>query len=242
MTAASSTQILAMHGWAGDQRAWQPWAELAAQRGWSMCCGERGYGQLPPNIPAWEPLARQRLVIAHSLGPHLLPAAVWHQATSVVLLASFAAFVPPGRAGRPVAAALHGMRQCLQGEEPSATESMLEAFFARAAAPFPASLLPSGPLQQGISPVGRERLRTDLQQLASTHGLPEGFPRQRPVLLVEAEDDQIVCPASRALLRDALPAAEVLRLPRAGHCLLGTGLPPMVFSWLDAQVAAAGDR
>ena len=29
---APKTQLIAAHGWAGDSRAWQPWAELAAAR------------------------------------------------------------------------------------------------------------------------------------------------------------------------------------------------------------------
>ena len=52
-------------------------------------------------------------MIAHSLGLHLLPATVLAQADAVVLLASFSAFVPQGRAGRAVAAALKGMQAAL---------------------------------------------------------------------------------------------------------------------------------
>jgi pimeloyl-[acyl-carrier protein] methyl ester esterase len=218
--AAPATEVIAVHGWAGDSRAWAPWAALANERGWRFRCCERGYGQLPPALPHWDPASGRRIVIAHSLGPHLLPEATWREASAAVLLTSFAAFLPPGRQRRPLAASLRGMAAQLEaGEE--ATAAMLRQFFAKVADPFPASRLPEGPLEQGIPDEGRQRLLDDLQLLARCTALPAGLPPQIPVLLVEARDDQIVCEASRALLRQALPQATVWSLERAGHGLLG---------------------
>ena len=57
------------------------------------------------------------------------------------------------------------------------------------------------------------------------------------MLLVEANDDQIVVEASRALLRQALPHATVWTLSRAGHGLLQPDLPERVLGWIaDAQL------
>lgn len=225
-----SNAIIAMHGWGGDSRAWAPWIEGAQARGWSMACGERGYGQLEPALPRWRPDQQRRVLIGHSLGPHLLPAELWSSATAVVLLASFAAFVPPGRDGRPVAAALRAMAARLAAGD---AQGQLRDFFARVAAPFPVSRLPVGPLQQGLSAAGGARLQQDLQRLAATTGLPAGFPSDVPVLVVEAEDDQIVSAASRELLRAALPQADVWTLQRAGHALLGHDLAKAVLEWVS---------
>lgn len=227
--ASSPIQLVAMHGWAGDSRAWQPWAEQAAERGWAFCSGERGYGQLPPLVPAWSPDSTQRVVIGHSMGPHLLPAELLEQATAVVLLASFAGFVPPGRDGKGLRIALRGMAQRLETGD---TTAMLRDFFRQAAAPHPMKALPPGPLEQGISSAGRARLLSDLRQLGAIDALPRGFPEAVPVLIVEANDDQIVAAASRAQLRQAIPSATVWTLTQAGHSLLQPDLPERVLHWI----------
>lgn len=229
----SGTQLLAMHGWAGDHRAWEPWALLAAARGWAFSCGERGYGQLPLQQPTWFSDSHCRVVIGHSMGPHLLPPELLSQASAVVLLASFAAFVPPGHEGKGLRTALRGMSQRLESGEATA---MLRDFFRQAAAPHPVAALPPGPLEQGLSPEGSQRLLEDLRRLAEINTLPQGLPGDVPVLIVEANDDQIVSAASRALLRQALPQATVWSLDQAGHCLLDPQLPDRVLGWIaDVQ-------
>lgn len=232
-TPTPTTQLIAAHGWAGDSRAWQPWAELAAERGWALSAAERGYGQLPPHQPSWLPQAEHRVVIGHSLGPHLLPPEVWEQATCAVWLASFAAFVPEGRAGRSTRAALQAMGQRIAAGDSTA---LLRDFFREAAAPHPPSALPMGPLEQGINPLGQQRLLEDLHVLQQTAGLPMGYPAAARVLIVEAADDRIVHPSSRAALRALLPQAQVWSLEPAGHCLLDPDLPKRVLEWIaDGQ-------
>ncbi len=226
---AFTTQLIALHGWAGDSGAWQPWAELAAARGWCFSTAERGYGNLPPEQPSWNAQAQQRVVIGHSMGPHLLPAELWQQATTAVWLASFTAFVPPGRQGRSIRAALQAMGQRITSGD---TTALLRDFFREAAAPFPPSALPLGPLEHGITANGRERLLEDLKLLEHRAGLPPGYPVGARALIVEAADDQIVHLASRAALREQLPQAEVWSLEPAGHCLLDPALAARVLDWI----------
>jgi pimeloyl-[acyl-carrier protein] methyl ester esterase len=241
-SAPASLQVIAMHGWAGDGANWTPWREVSTPLGWRWACGERGYGPRPPLSPAWEGAGR-RVVIGHSMGPHLLDAAVLAGADAVVLLAGFGRFVPPGMEGRRVRTALAAMAAQL-AEGPSEAETALRAqtllrrFLIEAASPDPAELLPPGPADQPVGAAGRERLRQDLALLERCDGLPAGFPSGARVLIVEAEADRIVAPQARALLRQALPQAEVVSLAGAGHCLLRSPVMAPVLEWLQGLGAA----
>jgi pimeloyl-[acyl-carrier protein] methyl ester esterase len=237
---ASSLQVIAMHGWAGDGLGWDLLRQELAAPGWHWQSGERGYGGRTPELPQWAPSGR-RLLIGHSMGPHLLPPSLLEQAEAVVLLAGFARFVPPGREGRRLQTALDGMAaQLAEGPDESHTalraQQLLQAFLAKAAEPDPADLLPHGPASQPVGPEGRRLLREDLERLAASEDLPPGFPEGVPVLIVEAGADRIVVPEARALLRDRLPHAEVLTFDGAGHCLLQAPLASELRRWITGTL------
>ncbi len=225
-------ELIGMHGWAGDSRAWQPWQQAAGRRGWLWHCGEQGYGPLPPCRPAWSAAGGPRAVIVHSLGLHLLPESVIAAADAVVLLASFGRFIPAGRAGRRWHQSLLGMAARLDQGEAGA---LLQDFLAEAAAPDPADLLPAGPGSEPITTEGVKRLRRDLALLEHCDGLPALFPPLARTLIVEAGEDRIVAPQSRLLLRQALPAADVWLQADAGHSLLRADLVEPVLDWLERR-------
>jgi pimeloyl-[acyl-carrier protein] methyl ester esterase len=224
-----TTQVIAMHGWAGDSRGWQPFAAAAAARGWRWAMPDRGYGPVPARQVDWDPQARRRVVIGHSLGPHLLPAALLQQADAVVLLASFGRFLPDGREGRRLQAALAGMGEALRGDQ---AETMLRAFLAEAAAPEPPSALPNSILDGPLGQEGRQRLRADLALLERCSCLPQALATPIPCLIVEAGADRIVVPEARAQLRQERPDARVIHYAHAGHCLLQTPVLADVIAWI----------
>jgi len=237
---ASSLQVIAMHGWSGTAAGWEPWRQEAEARGWQWRSGERGYGDAPPFLPAWEPKGL-RVLISHSMGAHLLSPSLLAEAERVVLLAGFGRFVPPGREGRQLRTALAGMAGALaEGPDPEETarraQALLQAFHAQAAAPDPPNLMPTGPADQPVGPSARERLRHDLALVAATTGLPASFPTTVPVLLVEAGADQIVAPAARQLLRQELPAAEIVLLAEAGHAFLRSPPQGPVLHWVQGSL------
>lgn len=233
-------QVIAMHGWSGDSHSWVSWIRHFNHHHWSWQSGERGYGKRQEHMPFWqddqEPTERQRrVVIAHSLGPHLLPDAVLAHATDVVLLASFSRFVPQGAKGRALKTGLKGMRRCLGSD---AEAEMLTNFLRRAAAPSPADGLPRGPIHEGLSHEGRQRLTDDLDLLIASAELPPGLQASSRVLVVEAEQDAIVVPAARQELRDAIQTrlqhpAEHWFMPGSGHALLVPDLLMRIQRWLD---------
>ena len=123
-------QVLAMHGWAGQAGVWSPWRQRFEDEGATWTSADRGYAGGEVVAPAGSNGAGRNLLIAHSLGLHLLPTPVLAQADALVLLGSFSAFVPHGRTGRAVAAALKGMQAAL-GTDQELT--MLERFRDKAA-------------------------------------------------------------------------------------------------------------
>ena len=234
-------QVIAMHGWSGDSVAWAPWERHFSRQGWLWQSGERGYGHRSAYEPSWaetnmaQPKRARRVVIGHSLGPHLLSTAVLNQATDVVLLASFGRFVPTGPEGRALRTGLKGMRKAIGGAGES---TMLRTFLQRAAQPAGLEGLPPGPEQQGLSERGRERLRADLDRLIGTEGLPVGLPQTARVLVVEAAEDAIVAPAAsrellQALTRHLEQKPEHWQLSGVGHALLVPDLLIGVQKWLD---------
>ena len=236
MTSSPSLQVIAMHGWSGDSRGWEPFVTATQALGWHWRTPERGYGTLPEVPASWEAApthgpAGRKVVIGHSLGPHLLPAAVLAQADAVVLLASFGRFIPEGREGRRLQSALAGMAAALAGNE---AEAMLRTFLGEAAAPQSVTELPATILDAPLPAAGRHRLQADLELLERCHSLPEALPARAPCLIVEAGADRIVVPEARALLRRERPDAQVLTYPEAGHCLLGTPLVRDVITWIEA--------
>jgi pimeloyl-[acyl-carrier protein] methyl ester esterase len=191
-------------------------------------------------MPFWQddqdPIELQRrVVIAHSLGPHLLPDAVFANATDVVLLASFSRFVPQGPKGRALNTGLKSMRHCLGSDTEAA---MLTTFLMRAAAPAPPDGLPRGPIHEGLSRQGRQRLTDDLDRLIASAELPPGLQATSKVLVVEAEQDAIVVPAARQELRNAVETrlqhpAEHWFIRGSGHALLVPDLLMRIQRWLD---------
>jgi 8-amino-7-oxononanoate synthase len=244
---APPVQLIAMHGWGGDGGHWRAWSPAATSRGWGLQLGERGYGQRPAVLPPW-PLHGRKGLICHSLGLHLVPPEVLAASEAVVLLASFGRFVPPGAEGRPLRIALAGMAAELQESGDELTDSLraqqlLQSFLRKVLGPGAGAYVelgveappgaPPGPADQPIGAAGRDRLRCDLDLLGRLTALPASFPRQVPVLLLEATDDPIVHPAARDRLRQELPQAQVKLLAGSGHAMADPALIPLVLDWLQ---------
>ena len=224
-----------MHGWGGDSRTWQTWKKHFEMHKWHWQSGERAYGKLSLATPNWYSENKsERVVIAHSLGPYLLPKEVISNATHFVFLASFSSFLPPNCNNRVLNNALKSMKGYLgtKGEQ-----KMLQTFLARVCHPSSTDELPQGPIQEGISPEGRARLGQDLDLLINNKALPAGISKKAKVLVVEAQEDAIIVPEARKQLVDELFALldshpSLWSLPKTSHALLKPELIGQVQQWL----------
>jgi pimeloyl-[acyl-carrier protein] methyl ester esterase len=122
----------------------------------------------------------------------------------------------------------------LRGDNPGA---MLQTFLQQVAAPAAPELLQASPAREPLDARGLERLHGDLTLIAQARGLPDGFPTEARVLLVQAGNDQIVHPLARQALERTLPSADVLTLAGAGHGLIGTATVAMVNDWIEGLSA-----
>lgn len=233
MAEPGTWQLLAAHGWGSDHRCWDGFAPACAARRWDLGRFDRGYGRFAATCPGWDGSGRRALLV-NSLGLHLVPAPVLAAADAVVLLASFARFVPPGDTGRPLRLALQAMDERLAAGD---VTGLFHEFRQRVATPQPVDHLPAGVEDGPVPAEGVDRLRHDLGLLGRCDNLPEGFPTAAPVLLIEGADDAIVHPASRDDLRQRLPQAQVISLKGVGHGLLLPGLGDRVLGWLDSLEA-----
>ena len=101
-------EVIAMHGWSGDSNTWGHWSTHFKSKGWTWQNCERGYGNLQPKEPDWtkETLANgthKKVLIAHSLGPHLLSQKLIQEASHIVFLCSFSTFLGRGEVSRTLA-------------------------------------------------------------------------------------------------------------------------------------------
>ena len=233
-------QVIAMHGWGGDSNTWNVWAEYFCKNGWTWQSVERGYGNSPPWSPIWARLpsngnCSKRVVIAHSLGLHLIDSQILIKATDVVLLSSFSSFIPNDNKNRSLRTALKGMQKHLGTSEEG---SMLKHFLLKAVHPESTKAMPSsGPMTNGLSIEGRQRLIKDLKLLSETNKLPKGLSAHSRVLVIQGQEDLIIVPSTRRTLIDDLKKhlshhPTNWSIPGTGHLLLAPELIKDVHSWL----------
>lgn len=196
---------ITMHGWCSDQRNWEIWAKFFQSNGWYWQNVERGYGKQKSYEPKWNKIknaktSKKRLLICHSLGIHLISKQLLEKSTEIVLINSFSRFIPSGKESRSLKIALYGMQKHL-GQETEV--NMLLAFLRKASLPNEFSKDLKGPLKEGISTSGREKLIADLQVLINSNGLPTELPSQAKVLVVSGDQDAIVLPSTtNELIKD----------------------------------------
>ncbi len=235
-------EIIAMHGWGSDSSYWKAWENHFQNHDWSWQSGDRGYGELPFKIPTWYTEPRdnpsgKNVLIAHSLGPHLIDQQIISEATDIVLLASFSSFLPKSMDNRALEIALKGMQSNLGTNNES---KMFKKFLKRTYYPEKIKSIPEGPFQKGLTKSGRERLEKDLNLLIETNSLPNGLSPKARILVIEAEKDAIVSPEARKILiQDLSKHLEIDHhhwvIPKKGHALNVNELIERVHHWLECS-------
>lgn len=192
--------VVAQHGWGFGAGCWDRWREVLPAS-FALHCPDRGYFG-----PAATVAARPRIVLAHSLGSHLLPPSLW-AADMVAILSGFHHFHSPcarqaRRSRRTVAQMLARLER-----EPAA---LLADFYARCGAPSD---------RCWPKAIDAASLRRDLQLLQESVLEPAAIPAAAQVLILHGRCDRVV-PVERAEeLSALLPNSALTIVAEAGHAL-----------------------
>ena len=193
--------VVAQHGWGFGAWCWDRWRDVLPV-GFALHCPDRGYFG-----PAVAVVARPRIVLAHSLGLHLLPSQLCAAAELIVVISGFRSFHSPcDRQARRSRRMVEQMIARLE-REPAA---LLADFYARCGVP-PDSRWPES--------IDADGLHRDLQLLQESVLELAAIPAAAQVLILHGSRDRVV-PVERAEeLRELLPNSALAIVAEAGHAL-----------------------
>ena len=193
--------VVAQHGWGFGAWCWDRWRDVLPA-GFALHCPDQGYFG-----PAVAAAGRPRIVVAHSLGLHLLSPQIWEGAELIVIISGFSSFHSAcERQARRSRRMVEQMLARLE-REPAA---LLADFYARCGA--------SSDSRRSES-VDVDGLRRDLQLLQESVLELDVIPDAAQVLILHGSRDRVV-PMERAEeLRELLPNSALAIVAEAGHAL-----------------------
>ena len=201
--------VVAQHGWGFGAWCWDRWRDVLPAN-FALHCPDRGYFG-----PAVEVEARPRIVLAHSLGLHLLPPQLCEAAELIVVISGFRSFhAASARQARRSRRTVEQMLMRLE-REPAA---LLADFYARCGAPSDSDSTELAEVRwPGAIDVGS--LRRDLELLQESVLELATIPAAAQVLILHGSRDRVV-PVERAEeLGELLPNSELAIVAEAGHAL-----------------------
>jgi pimeloyl-[acyl-carrier protein] methyl ester esterase len=203
-------EVILQHGWAFDGQIWDAWLPVLERAGAATQVGERGYFGVEPRSPRFTEQAQIRIIVAHSLGLHLLDPEVLANADALLIISGFLKFHPDNpmeqrRSQRVIKTMLSKFSE--------APDVVLSDFWKNAYAPehshIPLVTRTDGDVQ---------RLAEDLERL---HVCNMGIDviGDKPILFVSGDADRIV---SRAVFENFVESAhscDGYTLKGAGHAI-----------------------
>ena len=197
-------EVVLQHGWAWEAECWSSWREIVPRTA-RLSPLDRGYF----GRPAQEEDARPHILVAHSLGLHLLPPHLFSRTELLVVMGGFRAF--HGETGAAAGRSRQLVRRMLQRlrHEP---EALLEDFYTRCFSPSPCGLEVPEILDTGLLRRDLEMLHSDTLDLQRMNSIPR-------TLLLHGGADRVVPRQRGEDLHGRLPRSSLLILENAGHAL-----------------------
>lgn len=204
------------HGWGFDGSAWREWIARLAQdtsRSHSVQVAERGYFGDAEIKPSFSQEKTFKVVVAHSLGLHLLSEKVLEEADLIVLISSFVAFhsdtPEESRRSRKL---VSRMLQKLT----TAPQAVLADFYKNCYSPFSdhTSVLPGDGSQ-----LNEALLLADLKLLDEHAFEVSAMPSAATLLVLHGDKDEIVDIEAIDEIRTVRSINRCITISGAGHAL-----------------------
>lgn len=199
-------RIITHHGWGFSSSDWKHFETFFPHSQHISC--ERGYFELAPfeekDLPSKEVF---QVVIAHSLGLHLLSKSLIEESSLLVICGGFIHFGDDKKTLK----ALHLMKNALS----IFPKEVLKKFHSSCFFPDCPSTAPS-------SFINKKRLIEDLQLLESSSLDLTSLKKVPKILIFHGKEDLIVSPQKAEELAENLPSSKLFLLEKAGHGLFQT--------------------
>lgn len=222
---ADQLEIIAQHGWGFSSAPWKKWL-----RDFANCTGfvvssktfDRGYfSHSPESKPSFDSVQTElisdqqarprRIVVAHSLGLHLIPAEVLSASELLVAFSTFTHFHDQdSRKSRVV------VSKMLSKLEHSPA-SVVRDFLANCYEPKPRGMVINTSMD--AAELNSESLRSDLETLNQNSLDISSIAKLPQVLLLHGTDDCIVHFEHAQRLNQSLPNSKLILIEGAGHAL-----------------------
>lgn len=219
-------EIILQHGWAFDKSCWRGWLpHLKENADWDfrVQMPDRGYFGDAKELVPFGKNDSIKVVVAHSLGLHLLPTEVLQSADLLVLASSFAHFhegtpLEQKRSRKAISMMLHKL-----GESPL---DVINEFYSNCYHPLLTSQML---LRRDIQTVDSDLLVKDLE-LLNTNKFDLSQIKKAKILLVHGNEDNIVPLAHSQELAKEFKTSALVVFEGAGHSLPLTHVAPVWIS------------
>ena len=220
-------EIILQHGWAFDKTCWRGWMPHLKENQdceISIQTPDRGYfGEATPVTP-FQNRDSLKVVVAHSLGMHLLPVEILQSADLLVLASTFSKFhggsaLEQKRSERTISLMLKRLQ-----EEPM---EVLNGFYSNCYHPLLTSQML---LMRNVQSMNLELLDSDLQLLDKSDFDLTELSKVPKILLVHGSEDGIVNSSHSHNISETLTNSSLVIFEGAGHSLPLTHVAPVWIS------------
>lgn len=219
-----TVEIILQHGWGYDSSCFDSLLQFL----WEMpgCqtmiqIPDRGYFGKPEPVSPFSGDSSVKVIVAHSLGLHLIPVEILQSADLLVLISAFRHFHGGSQLDRKRSSKkIRLMRSRLQ----DAPLDVIDDFYANCYHPL---LQGRMLLMSKVESMNIELLRDDLYMLDKKEFALENIAGIGQILLIHGKQDSIVSPLHSYQLSEFLPTSSLVLIDRVGHSLPITHAEPV---------------